>query len=92
VADPIAETVELATTDAPRPFVRSIRGYRYEGFAAGLHRGLPSADLTFIISLSEPVALAAHPDRRQGPRSPTAWADEEELPIVAQPDDVTYAT
>ena len=67
--DPVAETVELATSASLRPFVRSIQGYRYEGFASGLHRGLPSGDLTFIISLSEPVHLVAHPDRRQAPRS-----------------------
>jgi len=73
VAEPVAETVELATSPALRPYVLSMQGYRYEGFAAGQHRGLPSADLTFIISLSEPVELLALPDRRQSPRAVDAF-------------------
>jgi AraC-like DNA-binding protein len=39
-------------------------GYRLVG-PPGLHRGLPSPYLTLIITLGEPLVLAAHPDPRQ---------------------------
>lgn len=42
--------------------VRSYIGYRYEGFAPGSHLGLPSRDLTIVISLGDPIHLAAMPD------------------------------
>lgn len=40
---------------ALRSFVRQYLGYRMEGFPPGLHRGLPSSDLTFLISLERPI-------------------------------------
>jgi AraC-like DNA-binding protein len=38
-----------------------------------LHRGLPSRQLTFIISLGDPVEMAALPDPRQGPTAMTSF-------------------
>ena len=38
-----------------RPFVDHYVGYRYEGFAPGVHAGLPSRHLTLIVSLAEPI-------------------------------------
>src|SRR4051812_22492879 len=42
-------------------------GYRYEGLAPGVHRGLPSPSLTMIVTVDEPLVLAAHADPRQAP-------------------------
>lgn len=38
-----------------RPFVDHYVGYRYEGFAPGVHAGLPSRHLTLIVSLADPI-------------------------------------
>ncbi len=51
---------------ALRPFVDRYTGYCMRGFAPGAHRGMPSRHLTFIISLDEPVHVAAMPDRSLG--------------------------
>lgn len=42
-------------------------GYRYQGFPPGRHLGLPSGQLTMVISLAEPLRLVAMPDPRQSP-------------------------
>jgi len=48
-----------------RPLVSSYTGYRQAGMAPRRHRGLPSPLLTFIITLDDPLVIAAHPDPRQ---------------------------
>ena len=52
---------------ALRPFVATAVGYRQDGLAPGVHRGLPSPFLTFVVTLDEPLVLAAHADPRQAP-------------------------
>jgi AraC-like DNA-binding protein len=52
---------------ALRPLVATAVGYRQEGLAPGLHRGLPSPFLTFVVTLDEPLVMAAHPDPGQSP-------------------------
>jgi AraC-like DNA-binding protein len=47
---------------ALRPVVRQYVGYRLGGFAPGLHRGLPSSNLTFLISMERPIDTVAVPD------------------------------
>lgn len=42
-------------------------GYRHEGLPAGEHLGLPSPFLTVIITLDDPLEMAAHPDPFQPP-------------------------
>ncbi|MDB5064029.1 MAG: AraC family transcriptional regulator, partial [Chloroflexi bacterium] len=44
-----------------RPLVSRYVGYRMEGFAPRLHRGLPSRHVTLIISLAAPINVAALP-------------------------------
>lgn len=39
------------------PLVPRCIGYRYEGFAPGIHRGLPSPSVTLVISLGAPLTL-----------------------------------
>jgi AraC-like DNA-binding protein len=48
-----------------RPFVSGYTGYRQEGVAPLRHRGLPSPELTFIVTLDDPLAIDAHPDPGQ---------------------------
>ena len=59
---------ERARHDPParlRPFVSGYAGYRQEGVAPARHRGLPSPELTFIVTLDDPLAIDAHPDPGQ---------------------------
>jgi AraC-like DNA-binding protein len=48
-----------------RPFVSEYEGYRQEGMPPARHRGLPSPELTFIVTLDDPLAIDAHPDPGQ---------------------------
>jgi AraC-like DNA-binding protein len=61
------EHLPAAQVPAPlRPHVRSMYGYAASGLAPGVHRGLPSAALTLVISLGQPLRTAP---------SGEAWAD-----------------
>ncbi len=44
------------------PLVRRYVGYRYRGLQPGFHRGLPSAELTVVLSLGAPTRVAGMPD------------------------------
>ncbi len=61
------EAVTATPSPRLRPYVDRYLGYRHEGFEPGLHRGLPSRYLTFIISLHDPVDIAGMPDPGQRP-------------------------
>jgi AraC-like DNA-binding protein len=61
----IDEHAGRAPAPSLRPLVSSYAGYRQAGVAPRRHRGLPSPLLTLIITLDEPLAIAAHPDPRQ---------------------------
>jgi AraC-like DNA-binding protein len=65
----VRESVWRAPAQPLRPFVSWYTGYRQAGLAPGRHRGLPSPALTFIITLEDPVVIAAHLDRAQPPGS-----------------------
>jgi AraC-like DNA-binding protein len=54
----IAEHVTARPAPPLRSLVRSYTGYRYEGFAAGVHRGLPGAGLTLVLPIAAPLSLA----------------------------------
>lgn len=66
-----SETVTEAAAGPPHaalgPWIERYIGYRYEGFAPGLHTGMPSHRLTFIISLGDPVDIAGMPGGVQAP-------------------------
>lgn len=47
-----------------RPLIAWYHGYRETGASPGQHRGLPSPHLTLIVTLDDPLVVAAHPDRR----------------------------
>ena len=50
-----------------RTFVDSYVGYREIGLPGGLHRGLPSQHLTFIVSIGKPIHVVAQTDAAQAP-------------------------
>lgn len=51
-----------------RPFVERYVGYRLAGWPAGLHRGLPSRLMTFIVSIGEGINVVAQTDPAQAPQ------------------------
>ena len=63
----VNEYAQARPTPALRPYVAFYSGYRQRGLPAGVHRGLPSPWLTLILTLDEPLVIAAHPDARQAP-------------------------
>jgi AraC-like DNA-binding protein len=50
-----------------RAFVDRYLGYRLLGFDAGLHRGVPSRHMTFIVSIGAPIDVVAQTDPSQRP-------------------------
>jgi AraC-like DNA-binding protein len=69
-AEMAESTVEaLAQLPAPplRSFIDRYVAYRLEGFAPGIHRGLPSRHLTLIVSIGPPIEMDSMPDPRQSP-------------------------
>lgn len=52
-----------------RPFVAGYVGYRLTGFAPGLHRGLPSRYLTFIVSIGPAIDVMVQADSSRAPSS-----------------------
>jgi AraC-like DNA-binding protein len=71
---PLAETVAGRPRAGLAPLVAAYTGYRIEGARPGVHRGLPSRYLTFIVTLGGTVDLAALPDSAQPPASFTTLA------------------
>ncbi|MET9020012.1 VOC family protein [Actinopolymorpha sp. NPDC004070] len=65
VAESAVGTPHLSLT----PYVERYSGYRYLGFAPGIHRGLPSGSLTFIVSVGPAIDVAVHTDPTRAPRS-----------------------
>ena len=65
------EIVDEAVRAAPAPALRGLvgwyTGYRQRGVPPSRHRGLPSPWLTLIITLDEPLSIAAHPDPGAAP-------------------------
>ena len=52
---------------ALRPFVERYCGYRMLGFPAGLHRGVPSRHLTFIVSIGNDIDVVRQTNPAQTP-------------------------
>lgn len=52
-----------------RQVVNRYIGYRLLGFPAGLHRGLPSPNMAFIVSIDRTVDIVAQTDRTRPPHS-----------------------
>ncbi|WP_456600259.1 helix-turn-helix domain-containing protein [Blastococcus sp. SYSU DS0616] len=61
------ESVVHRPHPALRRYVAAALGYRHEGFPPGEHLGLPSPWLTVVLTLDDPLEMAAHPDPAQSP-------------------------
>jgi AraC-like DNA-binding protein len=59
--EPVDERAFARPSAALRGFVTGYHGYRQTGLAPARHRGLPSPQLTLILTLEEPLTVAAHP-------------------------------
>jgi len=64
---PASEILRRRPAPPLRPYLAGYIGYRQTGLPPGRHRGLPSPYLTVIITLGEPLVVAAHPDPRTPP-------------------------
>jgi hypothetical protein len=66
-----AEIVDEAVRATPAARLRGLvgwySGYRQRGVPPSRHRGLPSPWLTLILTLDEPLSMAAHPDPAAAP-------------------------
>ena len=51
-----------------RPFIERYCGYRMTGYAPGLHRGLPSPHMTFIVSIGPDIDVVAQANPAQEAR------------------------
>jgi AraC-like DNA-binding protein len=63
MAEQIAQHVAGVPAPSLRAFVSRYTGYRYEGFEPGVHAGLPSHHLTFVVSLGGPIDVGVMHDR-----------------------------
>lgn len=66
--DAVQEWVTAPPAPALRHVVDRYVGYRLLGMPAGLHRGLPSRNMTLIVSVDRPIDVIAQADRSQSPR------------------------
>jgi AraC-like DNA-binding protein len=64
-APSVNESLRVLPAGPLRPYVAWYSGYRQVGAAPARHRGLPSPYLTLIVTLDDPLTVAAHPDPRQ---------------------------
>ena len=69
---PIAEETVRAPAPELRGAVDRLVGYRLAGHEPGLHAGLPSPSITFIVSFDERLTLSVLPDGRA--RTVQHWA------------------
>lgn len=72
--EPLVEMIAWKPRARLAPLVGAYTGYRIEGAQPGVHRGLPSRHLTFIVTLDGTVDLATLPDPDQPPASFTTLA------------------
>lgn len=66
-----AQSEWVVGSPGPRlaPLIDSYIGYRLSGSAPGIHRGLPSHNMTFIVSVAAPIDVVAQTDPSQSPHS-----------------------
>jgi AraC-like DNA-binding protein len=62
----VADALVHVPSPLLRPYVARITAYRYAGFAPAVHMGLPSRNLTFVISFDDPLLLGRLPDGQPG--------------------------
>ena len=67
MAEPHSEWVTRRPASELAPFVDRYVGYRLSGVDPGVHRGLPSRHLTFIVSIGPEIDVVAQTDPAQSP-------------------------
>src|SRR4051794_20874440 len=65
----VSEWVSRRPAPALAPLIEAYHGYRLLGFAPGLHRGLPSRNVTFIVSIGPAVEVVAQTDAARPPHT-----------------------
>lgn len=73
MVEPVTDVAIAPPAPALRGLIENYVGYRLVGFDPGIHRGLPSRQLTFIISLDGPVEMAELPNSTQASASMAAF-------------------
>ncbi|MGW4365971.1 helix-turn-helix domain-containing protein [Nocardia takedensis] len=66
--EPATEVVTARPAPALAGFIDHYLGYRMTGYPPGLHRGLPSRHLTFIVAIGPVIDVVEQTDPRQSPR------------------------
>ncbi|MEU7633189.1 helix-turn-helix domain-containing protein [Nocardia sp. NPDC049220] len=66
--EPTTEVVAARPAPALAAFVDRYIGYRMSGFAAAVHRGLPSRHMTFIVAVGPTIDVIEQTDPRQSPQ------------------------
>jgi len=69
VVEPRAEWVTRRPAPLLSGLVDRYVGYRLTGFPAGVHRGLPSRHMTFVVSIGPAIDVVSQTDPAQGPRT-----------------------
>lgn len=67
MTEPACEWVIGLPAARLRPYVDRYLGYRLAGFAPGIHRGLPSRHMTFIVGIGPGIEVAGQTDPHQEP-------------------------
>lgn len=67
--EPVVDYSTRAVAEPLRGLVDGYLGYRMMGFPAGIHRGLPSRHMTFIVSIGAPIVVCAQTNPAQHPDS-----------------------
>ncbi|MGW5380707.1 helix-turn-helix domain-containing protein [Nocardia sp. NPDC003999] len=67
--EPTSEVVTARPAPTLASFIDRYVGYRMSGFAAGMHRGLPSRHMTFIVAIGPTIDVVEQTDPRQSPQN-----------------------
>ncbi|MGV9725089.1 helix-turn-helix domain-containing protein [Nocardia beijingensis] len=67
--EPTTEVMTARPAPALAGFIDRYLGYRMAGFSAGIHRGLPSRHMTFIVAIGPTIDVVEQTDPRQSPRN-----------------------
>ena len=62
---PVNDSADRTPAAALRPFVERYRGYRLAGHPPGIHHGVPSRYLVFMLSFDRPVVTTGGPNGTQ---------------------------
>ncbi|MEU1962696.1 helix-turn-helix domain-containing protein [Nocardia sp. NPDC019304] len=67
--EPTTEVMTARPAPALAGFIDRYLGYRMAGFSAGIHRGLPSRHMTFIVAIGPTIDVVEQTDSRQSPQN-----------------------